>query len=97
MSRAEHDARNAAQVALFLADLPQVTARPLITRHDLNLTTFYRPAFAVANLYRAGEGELVVRHAGRLVERRRYSLPRCRCGEPMDCFETRCEDCGCRQ
>lgn len=68
-----------------------------LTRRDLQITTFYRPAWAVTNLHRTGSGEIVIRQGGQLVERRRFALPRCVCGELMDCGDLLCADCECRR
>lgn len=41
----------------------------------LNTTPVERPAFALAYLARCGLGEIVVRRAGYLVERRYFQVP----------------------
>ncbi|ALW89645.1 hypothetical protein [Deinococcus actinosclerus] len=60
----------------------------------LSTTPKARPAHALAFLARAGLGEIVVRRAGHLIERRYYPLPTCtECRTHVDPGTTLCWLC----
>lgn len=70
---------------------------PLVSRRDLVIRTFYRPAAVVADLHEQGLSEIQAVRAGHPEWIRLFHLPRCACGELMECGDVLCADCDVRR
>ena len=70
---------------------------PLVGRRDLVIRTFYRPAAVVADLHGQGHGEIQAVRSGHPEWIQTFPLPRCGCGELMECGDVLCADCEARR